>query len=400
MDPSTSTRHQRVVTQVVDLMRRNLPALLDKVVQHIRGEIPVYGRADVVQPDDLRASVSNNIEFILHGITGTAMADLRAPRATGRRRAAQGAPLADMLSAYRVGFAVVWSELVATARSLPGTPDDVVADLAGLVFALHNDYCDAAIGAYRDEAQQIVRARERERAALVDAILTGSAAKGTLWEVSQALRLPLEGVFLVVAATADLGHDPMPRVESALAVHDISSVWRLETDLSLGVLSLADLSRADVALEVLRRHATGPVGVSPTFVELRQATWALRLARLALGNHPAGAGVEQFRDRPLNVLLAAAPHAALETARVVLGGVLELPPEDRDLLLGTFGAWVDAGGSAEEASAALFCHPNTVRYRLRRLQAETGHSLGDPADAAELVAAARAWTQLPHVTST
>jgi DNA-binding PucR family transcriptional regulator len=80
----------------------------------------------------------------------------------------------------------------------------------------------------------------------------------------------------------------------------------------------------------------------------------------------------------------------------VLGGVLDLPSEERDLLLRTFDAWVDAGGSPQAASAALFCHPNTVRYRLHRIEACTGRTLKDPGDVAELVTATRAWAQLPH----
>jgi DNA-binding PucR family transcriptional regulator len=98
------------------------------------------------------------------------------------------------------------------------------------------------------------------------------------------------------------------------------------------------------------------------------------------------------------VLLAAAPQAALEASRAVLGGIGSLPEEDRQLLLATFDAWVEAKGSANDAAAVLFCHPNTVRYRLRRIEAETGRDLSAPADIAELVAAARAWTQLPHRT--
>jgi len=38
----------------------------------------------------------------------------------------------------------------------------------------------------------------------------------------------------------------------------------------------------------------------------------------------------------------------------------------------------------------LYCHPNTVRYRLRRLQELTGRSLSDPRGIAELAAAAYA----------
>jgi hypothetical protein len=46
--------------------------------------------------------------------------------------------------------------------------------------------------------------------------------------------------FQVVAAETEPGRDPVPRAESALAVVDVRSVWRLDADLSVGVLPLAD----------------------------------------------------------------------------------------------------------------------------------------------------------------
>lgn len=377
-------------------LRADMPGLLDKVVKRILGEIPLYAAGDVVPADDLRTSVGNNVDWVLDGLSGDTKLDMRAPEATGRARAVQEAPLVEVLTAYRVGFAEVWSALVAMARALRGGSSEVMVDLAGVIFALQNAYCDALISAYRDESQQLVQARERERAVLVEAILSGAASKGALWEMADALRLPLEGAFLVVAAETELGHDPLPRAESGLAVLDVRSVWRLEADFSLGVLSLPDRSRADAVVHLLNRHATGCIGASPIFVELRQAAWALRLARLAMGSHPGRTGVEQFRDSPLGMLVAAAPHAALETARAVLGDLLELPPDDRDLLLRTFDAWAEAGGSANAAGTALFCHPNTVRYRLRRIETITGRALGNPADVAELVTAIRAWSHLPH----
>jgi hypothetical protein len=82
--------------------------------------------------------------------------------------------------------------------------------------------------------------------------------------------------------------------------------------------------------------------------------------------HPA------FRDSPIDLLVAAAPHAALEAARAVLGGLFALPEDELELLLGTFEAWVRANGSATAAGAELFCHPNTVRYRLRRIESGSG----------------------------
>jgi DNA-binding PucR family transcriptional regulator len=161
------------------------------------------------------------------------------------------------------------------------------------------------------------------------------------------------------------------------------------------VLSLPVRTRLDGLLAVLGRHATARVGVSRVFIELREAAWALRLARLALPASKEKTGVNQFDNSPLTVLVAAAPQVALATARAVLGTLLDLPADDRDLLLSTFQAWLRAGGSAA-AAASLFCHPNTIRYRLRRIEAETGRSLNNPGDVAELVTAIHAWCQLPH----
>ncbi|HEX3962704.1 MAG TPA: hypothetical protein VHZ03_39745 [Trebonia sp.] len=74
------------------------------------------------------------------------------------------------------------------------------------------------------------------------------------------------------------------------------------------------------------------------------------------------------------MLVAAAPHAALETARAVLGNLLDLPQEERDLLLATFEAWVKASGSASAAAQRCTAIPTPC----------------------ELVTAVRAWCELPH----
>jgi hypothetical protein len=49
------------------------------------------------------------------------------------------------------------------------------------------------------------------------------------------------------------------------------------------------------------------------------------------------------------------------------------------------------GGSVTEAGARLFCHPNTVRYRLRKLVELTGRSTDAPDGISELIVAVHAW---------
>ena len=47
-------------------------------------------------------------------------------------------------------------------------------------------------------------------------------------------------------------------------------------------------------------------------------------------------------------------------------------------LLATAAAYLEGGGSVEGTGRALFLHPNTVRYRLRKLAEVTGRDLTDP----------------------
>ena len=42
--------------------------------------------------------------------------------------------------------------------------------------------------------------------------------------------------------------------------------------------------------------------------------------------------------------------------------------------------YVEGGGALEACARALYVHPNTVRYRLRRIGEITGHSPTDPRD--------------------
>lgn len=124
--------------------------------------------------------------------------------------------------------------------------------------------------------------------------------------------------------------------------------------------------------------AAGRVGVSPPYDDLRATSQALRPARIALHGALDGRRVVVFGRDPLSVAAASAPDIMPRLARTVLAALDDLPAEDRALLLDTFGAWLDSGGSAEQTARELFVQPNTVRYRLRHLEERTGRSLSDP----------------------
>jgi DNA-binding PucR family transcriptional regulator len=108
---------------------------------------------------------------------------------------------------------------------------------------------------------------------------------------------------------------------------------------------------------------------------------------------PGHAQVTVFDQAPLAVTASSTPEVMQHVVDSVLGPLAGLPAADRAVLLDTLEAWRDSGGSASQAAARLFVHPNTVRHRLRRISAATGRSLSAPQDVAELCLALEAARQ-------
>jgi len=204
---------------------------------------------------------------------------------------------------------------------------------------------------------------------------------------------------VVAAELRAIGKLALPTIENKLAVRDIRSAWRLLPDLQVGIVHLRGPATADTLgtlVDVLGQAATDRVGISPPFQELADTSDALRFARLAVTGKPSGESlIAVFDDTPLAVAAVSAPEVMAKIKSLVLKRVDELPADERTILLDTFRAWVEAGGSANETAATIYCHPNTVRHRLHRIEELTGRSLSRPKDIAELCLAFEVERRLP-----
>ena len=89
------------------------------------------------------------------------------------------------------------------------------------------------------------------------------------------------------------------------------------------------------------------------------------------------------------------PEVMAKIRSSVLKGLSKLPPAERTILLDTFQAWLEAGGSANDTAEKIYCHPNTMRHRLRRIEELTHRSLSRPKDIAELCLAFEVEQRLP-----
>jgi hypothetical protein len=367
-----------------------------RMARRIRTEVGYYGGQGPVTFEDLTASCRRNAELVFGQLADGCTGGMEPAQETGRKAAREGAPLGELLHAYRVGSEFLWSELAAEARTADAVTADTIVALAA--WWVNEGLAAAASDAYRETASQLLLQRDRERSVLVEALFTGVLTDHTtLWEAADALGLPAEGPFVVVAAGVPApGREALPGIEPRLLAERVRSAWRLLPDLQIGVLATRDPDGEEAALRVLGGFAASRVGLSPAYRALRDTPRALRLARLALARVPGrAAGVVRFDDGPVALLVAGSPQEAARIAREVFARVLELPPEDRGRLLQTLEHWYAAGGSATAAARRLYCHRNTVGYRLRRLEELTGRSLRDPRAVADLSVALHALRLVP-----
>lgn len=147
----------------------------------------------------------------------------------------------------------------------------------------------------------------------------------------------------------------------------------------LVVLSGAEDARAAVT-PLLPEFGAGPVVIGPTVPDLAHAA---RSATAALAGLRAVAG---WATAPRPVLAAELlPERALagdEHARAELVSSVYAPLVDAGgPLLQTATTFLERGGALETTARELFVHPNTVRYRLRRIAEVCGRSPTDPRDA-------------------
>jgi hypothetical protein len=220
----------------------------------------------------------------------------------------------------------------------------------------------------------------RLQALLVDALLRGDSSDVL---ASRAAALGWADAPPVAVA---VGHSPGG--EAAAVLHTVyRSARRIGAEIIGGVHGdrlvvviggLADPVGA--AEKLLAGFGAGPVVVGPSVPSLDQATES---ARAALAGYRAAAAWPAA-PRPVaadDLLPERALAGDAEARRVLRQAVYGALARAGGELLETLDAFFAAGGVLESAARALFVHPNTVRYRLKRIGDVSGFSPLVPRDA-------------------
>jgi hypothetical protein len=375
------------VAEIAEALRGRTDELATTLAHAIAREVKLYKATAPVPFELVVNGCRANVLQVLDTITTDTEVYPTAATDLGTERARDGVPLASVMEAYRVGFREIWDAAVNEVANRARVNGDVLRMLTAKIHAAQDVFTAAMAAAYRAEQTRRLHGDESEREVLIDSVLHGRLfEQSSVWEAADYLRLPAKGPYVVIAADARaIGTEALPGIEPKMRSMDVFSAWRLLPDLQVGIVHVKTTEQLNNVLALVSRLATGRVGASAQFDDLRDTAQALRYARVTLRGRPdQGPRVTQFDGSILSTAALSAPEVMVKLVTPTIECFAELSHEERNILFDTFRVWLENDGSLRTAGELLFCHPNTVRYRLHRIEQRTGRSLSRPRDVAEV----------------
>ncbi|SPM32004.1 regulator of polyketide synthase expression, partial [Mycobacterium terramassiliense] len=361
----------RLATEAVSIMQDRLPFFAD---------LEASQRASVALV--VQTAVNNFVEWMQDphsNVSYTAQAFELVPQDLARRIA-----LRHSVDMVRVTMEFFEEVLPLVARS-----EEQLTALTVGVLKYSRDLAFTAASSYAEAAEARGTWDSRMEASVVDAVVRGdtgpellSRAAALNWDTTAPATVVVgipapgreepDGEGGTQRASQDVRDIAARHGRAALT--DVHGTWLVA--IVSGQLSLTDKFLGDL----LTAFSDGPVVIGPTAPML---TAAYHSASEAISGMNAVAG---WRGAPRPVLARellperalmgdASAIVALHTD--VMGPLADAGPT----LTETLDAYLDCGGAIEACARKLFVHPNTVRYRLKRITDFTGRDPTQPRDA-------------------
>jgi hypothetical protein len=297
---------------------------------------------------------------------------------TGEVFAAAPSAMARAMSLLQT-VELVRETITVAERQLPGlAKPSEEATVREELLRFSREIAFAAAGVYARAAESRGSWDERLEALVIDALVSGVDVGDPLPSQLAALGWHGSGPIAAIVGTAPEGGSPealggaraLPRrlgFDAIVGLHGEALI------LLLGGVR----DPLPIAAKLLPMFGEGPVVVGPAAADL---TGAGSVTRSALSGLRAAAAWPDA-PRPVSAdallperVLAGDPEARAELVSTVYRPLLTGGP----VVVHTVTCFLDSGGALEATARALFVHPNTVRYRLRRVAELCGQAPTDP----------------------
>lgn len=389
------------IRTVVRLIDRSRDEVMDRMQELILVEVPVYATLPEEQmAGEIREITDIGLAVFLQSIADPEV-DLRkllAPLApSAAKRAEEGLPMADVLSAYYVGARAALNFLAERAGPviLPA-----VLHITDQVINLLQTATEIVAEGYAHERELTLGEQLTARLRLGTALVEGHAPDQVREAANLAdMALPVQYAVVAVAmdgAASGAGRTPDPRVQATRRLRKVRSalvstisselLWVPTHRAALVLIPLSAAAQWPDLIDRLQRLFTGleepvvagAIAVEPLQVSDAVAT-ALDVRELAqrLGRP---AGCYQLGDVAFEYQISR-PGPARDALAEVLA-----PLADDERLRETLEAFVAEDRHRQRTARSLGVHPNTVDNRLRRITTLTGLDPLRPQDLSKLVA--------------
>jgi PucR C-terminal helix-turn-helix domain/GGDEF-like domain len=388
MDISAPELDRKIEQAWVSLLDQ-ADAIADDITLTLLERDPYWSEQRPDRQADLRASCREHVRSGIRAMAGMPNPDQRATdvwRETGRLRARQGVPMDRVLSAYTQGTRTLWEALLRQGWDEKVQINEHLLVLAGQKLWAALDVQNAVlVEAYRRESTRLQRQNLQRQQNFLDGLVEGRGADPEFArEAREGLGLGNDEVVCVVAPFADPLDEPLRAPEDRLERVGVSSHWHVRGGNFFGLIPRGNLTVPEIAT-ALSPCVAGRVGLAPCTDGLAGFATAYQLASRTAESLPRGTQrLVSLADRLPEVLLAGSPEVLPVLVAETVGPLLAQPPPLAQTLLETLTALLAHDGSPTHAAETLYCHRNTVIYRMKQIESLTGRTLHRPQDKLEL----------------
>jgi hypothetical protein len=360
------------------------PTVLD-VARRVTASVPVFAAIDDPKlARDVHAAVRVAVERFVELVGTGAPALLPGVReafvALGAAEARDERAPDALLSALRVASRLLLRAATEALAEVRAVGVGEALDLSDAVTVFVDELAAACTDGYALQVREQAGEGDRRRRALAELLLRGGAPSAVVQEAAAAVGWGGLDDVVPVLLPPEQARDARFRYAADGVVLD------RDRD-ALLLLRAGPRTTRERLVEGLRDRGAvvGPRLAWPRVpAAVRLAEAAGRVVRTADGT--AAAGPPVFADDHLAALALRGEPGALDVlADRRLAPLDAVRDGTRARLLETLAAWLRHWGSRPDAAAALFVHPQTVSYRMRRLRALFGDALDDPAARLELL---------------
>lgn len=354
--------------------------LTDRIITAVAATNPAeHGTGSASRAADIRWVVEHNLRGAADAIDGAPVDD-ELLRASAVRRFEEGSSFSSVVAAYHRGVSVIWQELAAhttDAAALAAAGERLLHHLERITVALSDDYRRSVVA---------VQSVERDaRFAVFTALTQGGDAEAVAHRIGWRLPERYGVLVLRLRAPADAAPESVASRRSTRRLREAVE-GAGEGDV-LAVLG----PRGGTALVPL--PGTGSETVRGRLDDAFGADCTAAWMEAAVADVPASLRVAEELADLAEVIPGAKRFVVLED--LVLEYQSLRPGPGRELLarrlapLGrelreTAEAYLASGGDRRATARALTVHPNTVDYRLGRIERLTGLDATRPDGAAQL----------------